>query len=170
MIDVSRNPDHPDFEVVELRSNLSISLDRLFLVFLGLSTITLLVAIGPLIVGLWPVMVVAIIHLIAVGLCLRAAWRGHWARERLSIGPEKLEFSRFLSGGSEQDEFPLAWVRVVVESGRLGDRRIFLSCHGQRKEIGAFLPVEERLQVVKEMNDRIRPLSAWQHKHFEQVS
>lgn len=170
MIDVSRNPEHPDFEIVELRSNLSISLDRLFLVFVGLSTITLLVAIGPLIVGLWPVMVVAIIHLLAVGLCLRLAWRGHWAREQIVIGPEELVFNRFLKSGEECGQFPLAWVRVVVEKGRLGERRIFLSCQGRRQEIGAFLPVDERLQAAQEMNERIRPLSAWSHKNLEQVS
>jgi len=167
MIEVFRNPDHPDFEVVELRSNLSISLDRLFLVFLGLSTITLLVAIGPLIVGLWPVMVVAIGHLIAVGLCLRLAWRGHWARERIEIGPSKLGLVRCLKSGSERGEFPLAWVRVVIEAGRLGDQRIFLTCQGERQEIGSFLPLDERLQAAKEMNDRIRPMSAWHHKNFE---
>jgi uncharacterized membrane protein len=170
MIDVSPNPDHPDFEIVELRSNLSISLDRLFFVFLGLSTITLLVAIGPLIVGLWPVMVVAILHLVAVGLCLRLAWRGHWAREQILIGPETLEFHRFLSDNEQRGQFPLAWVRVVVETGRFGDRRIYLACQGQRQEMGAFLPVDERLEAAKEMNERIRPLSAWSHKNLEQVS
>lgn len=170
MIDVSRNPDHPDFEIVELRSNLSISLDRLFFVFLGLSTITLLVAIGPLIVGLWPVMVVAVLHLVAVGLCLRLAWRGHWAKEQILIGPEQLEFHRFLSGSEQRGQFPLAWVRVVVESGRFGDQRIYLACQGQRQEVGAFLPVDERLKAAKEMNERIRPLSAWSHKNLEQVS
>jgi len=170
MIDVSRNPDHPDFEIVELRSNLSISLDRLFFVFLGLSTITLLVAIGPLIVGLWPVMIVAVIHLVAVGFCLRLAWRGHWAKEQILIGPEKLEFNRFFDGVVERGSFPLAWVRVIVESGRLGDSRIFLSCQGRRQELGAFLSVDERLKAAQEMNKRIRPLSAWNHKNFEQVS
>jgi uncharacterized membrane protein len=132
--------------------------------------VTLLVAIGPLIVGLWPVMVVAVLHLVAVGLCLRLAWRGHWAREQILIGPEKLEVNRFFKGGEERGQFPLAWVRVIVEPGRLGERRIFLACQGRRLEIGAFLPVDERLQAAAEMNERIRPLSAWSHNNLEQVS
>jgi len=170
MIDVTRNPDHPDFEIVELRSNLSISLDRLALVFVGLSTITMLVAIGPLIVGLWPVMAAAVLHLVAVGLCLRLAWRGHWARERILIGPKSLQFSRLSKGSEEKGEFPLAWVHIVVESGRFGDRRIYLACKGRRQEVGAFLPIDERLQAAEEMKERIRPLSAWSHKNLEQVS
>jgi len=163
MIDVASNPDHPDFEIIELKSNLSISLDRLFMVFLGLSTVTLLVAIGPLIVGLWPVMVVALLHLALVGICLRLAWRGHWIKERIAIGPDRLRIDRFHKGGTEHGEFPLAWVRVAVERGSLGDRRVVLTCQGKRQELGAFLPIEERLEAAQEMNQRIRPLSAWTH-------
>ena len=74
---------------------------------------------------------------------------------------------RCLKSGSERGEFPLAWVRVVIEAGRLGDQRIFLTCQGERQEIGSFLPLDERLQAAKEMNDRIRPMSAWHHKNFE---
>ncbi|MEN1729408.1 MAG: DUF2244 domain-containing protein [Pseudomonadota bacterium] len=161
MIDVDRNPEHPDFEIVELKSNLSISLDRLFAVFLGLSTVTLLVAIGPLIVGLWPVMAVALFHLLLVGLCLRLAWRGHWARESISIGPDVIRVERFVQGGSSLREWPLAWVRVRVENGKLGERRVFLTCQGKREEVGAFLPIDERLEVAQQLKTRIGPLTAW---------
>jgi hypothetical protein len=43
MIEVHDNPDHPAFDH-RSRSNLSMSLDRLAAVFLGLSAVTLLVA------------------------------------------------------------------------------------------------------------------------------
>ena len=170
MIDVSRNPDHPEFEVVELKSNLSISLDRLVAVFLGLSTVTLLVAVGPLILGLWPVMIVALAHLIAVGICLRMAWRGHWIRERIEIGPESLRVDRFSTRGATSKEWPLPWVRVNVEEGRLGEKHVYLACQGQRQELGAFLPIEERVKAAEELNHRIRPLSAWTQHNHEQVS
>ena len=161
MIDVDRNPEHPEFEILELKSNLSISLDRLFAVFLGLSTVTLLVAIGPLIVGLWPVMAVALFHLIVVGLCLRMAWRGHWARESIAIGPRVIRIDRFLQNGSSSREWPLAWVRVQLLKGKLGDQRLFLTCQGKREEIGGFLPIEERLEAARVLETRIGPLTAW---------
>jgi uncharacterized membrane protein len=170
MIDVSRNPDNPEFEVVELKSNLSISLDRLVAVFLGLSTVTLLVAVGPLILGLWPVMIVALAHLIAVGICLRMAWRGHWARERIEIGPGALRVERFTTRGAASTDWPLAWVRVKVENRGLGEQRVYLACQGRRQELGAFLPIEERLKAAEEINHRIRPLSAWTQHNNEQVS
>jgi uncharacterized membrane protein len=170
MIVVSRNPDNPEFEVVELKSNLSISLDRLVAVFLGLSTVTLLVAVGPLILGLWPVMVVALVHLIAVGICLRTAWRGHWVRERIQIGPGALRVDRYSTRGATSAEWPLAWVRVNVEKCSLGEKRVYLACQGRHQELGAFLPVEERLTAAEEINHRIRPLSAWTQHTKEQVS
>ncbi|MEM7053180.1 MAG: DUF2244 domain-containing protein, partial [Pseudomonadota bacterium] len=66
---------------IELLSNLSLTLDRLAGFFLMLSTVTLLVALWPTVMGYWPIMLVAFIHLAIVGWCFRLAWRGHWARQ-----------------------------------------------------------------------------------------
>lgn len=170
MIEVVRNPEHSGFDIVELKSNLSISLDRLAAIFLGLSAVTLLVAVGPMILGLWPVMVIAVLHLLAVGLCLRLAWRGHWARQRLQIGPGVLRVDHDTQAGRQSSEWPLAWVKVVVERGRLGDARVFLSCHGKRQEVGGFLSVDERLEAAQEIKKRIGPMSAWTHDNQPQVS
>ena len=163
MIEVVRNPEHSGFDIVELKSNLSISLDRLAAIFLGLSAVTLLVAVGPLILGLWPVMLIALFHIVAVGICLRKAWRGHWARQRLAVGPQVLRVDHDTQAGRCSSEWPMAWVRVEIESGRLGDQRVYLRCRGKRQEIGSFLPIDERLEAARELKQRIGPFSAWTH-------
>ncbi len=168
MIEVRDSRVDRDSTVVEAKSNLSMSLDRLAFVFLGISAVTLLVALLPLIFGLWPIMVAAIVHLLIVGWCFRTAWRGNWARERIELGPDELIVEHFRLGRQERIEWPIAWVRVEIEPGRLGNTRVHVVCQGQRRQIGAFLPVNERLELARIMKDRLRPLTAWSDdKHLQ---
>lgn len=170
MIEVKDNPEHPGFPVIDVRSNLSISLDRLASVFLGISAVTLLVATGPLLFGMWPIMLIALVHLLIVGWCLRLAWRGHWARERLTVGPEQLVVEHFALNRRTRKDWPLAWVQVRSESGGMGDVRVYLSCKGERQQLGAFLSLEERLELAETVKNCIGPMSAWRNAHQPQVS
>lgn len=169
-MEVLQNPEHAGFEIIELRSNLSISLDRLVGIFLGLSTVTLMVALGPVILGLWPILVIAVLHLLMVGWCLRQAWRGHWARERLVIGPDNLAVEHFEQRGRTRSEWPLAWVRVRVVPERSGDSRVYLVCQGKRQQLGAFLPASERMEFARTLKHCLQPLSAWTHENQPRVS
>ena len=161
MIEIKDQPDGGSGSIIEARSNLSMTLDRLTVVFLGISAVTLVVAMGPVLVGLWPVLVVAVVHLVIVGVCFRSAWRGNWARELFSIGPEMVRLEHYESRRCESKEWPAAWVRVQTERRPLGDRRIYLSCQGERQQIGAFLPVSERVELAEILNQRLQPISAW---------
>ncbi len=170
MIEVVGNPEHSGFEIIEAKSNLSISLDRLTAIFLALSTVTLLVALGPTILGLWPILLVALLHLVLVGWCLRMAWRGNWALESLAIGPDKLEVTHYRKNGCTCSQWPLAWVRVAVENERLGEQRVYLCCQGKRLQLGSFLPVAERLELAEALQNRLLPHSAWRNNNQAQVS
>ena len=170
MIAVFDSPDRSGRSRIDVRSNLSISLDRLAGIFLGLSAVTLLVALGPLIMGLWVIMAIALVHLLIVGWCFRLAWRGNWAREHLAIGPRELTVEHYTAGSRSLTRWPVAWVRVDVEPGRLGEKRIYLSCQGRRQQLGGFLPISERLELAQMLNDRLRPWSAWGGTNQAQVS
>jgi uncharacterized membrane protein len=170
VIEVTDDETEPGVAMIEARSNLSISLDRLAVIFLGLSAVTLLVALGPLIMGLWVIMAIAIVHLIIVGWCFRLAWRGHWAREDMAIGPEELTVERVTAKSRSLTHWPVAWVRVDIVPGRLGEKHVYLSCQGRRQQLGAFLPVPERLELAQLLSDRLRPLSAWSGKRELQVN
>lgn len=160
MIDTrdSVNPRHTS--VIEARSNLSMSLDRLAAVFLGLSAVTLLVALGPLLLGLWPIMLAAVVHLLVVGWCMRLAWRGNWARERLEIDRDRLRIDHFDVEQKTHSEWPSAWVRVEVEKQRMGERRVMVTCHGRRQSIGEFLPTAEKLALADALKKRLRAFDA----------
>ncbi|TVQ36541.1 MAG: DUF2244 domain-containing protein [Wenzhouxiangella sp.] len=162
MIEVLDNPEVPGSSIIEARSNLSMSLDRLAGFFLFLSAITLLVALWPLILGLWPVVVIAVIHLLIVGWCLRLAWRGNWARERLLVGPDDLVVEHYDLRRSSRRSWPTAWVRIEIVKAAFGDSRVLVRCKGDEQQIGAFLPVNERLELARALKDSLKAHSAWQ--------
>ncbi len=170
VIETWKKKDGSGIIVIDAKANLSMSLDRLATVVLGLSAVTLLIALGPLILGLWPILLVAVVHLLIVGWCLRLAWRGNWARERLTVSPDNLSVEHYELRNRSQTRWPVAWVRIVQEPGPLGDIRLFLQCQGDRQEIGAFLPITERLELARILKESLRPHTAWSADNQEQVS
>jgi uncharacterized membrane protein len=160
VIDTRHSSESRQSRVIEARSNLSMSLDRLAAVFLGLSAVTLLVALGPLLLGFWPIMVAAVLHLVVVGWCMRLAWRGNWARERIVIDRETLTIDHFDVRQRTRTEWPSAWVRIEVEEQRMGERRVQVTCHGRRQVIGDFLPVAEKLALADALKESLRPFDA----------
>ncbi|WP_376695480.1 DUF2244 domain-containing protein [Wenzhouxiangella sp. EGI_FJ10305] len=160
MIDIWDSVNPRPTSVIEARSNLSMSLDRLAAVFLGLSAVTLLVALGPLLLGLWPIMLAAVVHLLVVGWCMRLAWRGNWARERLEIDRDWLRIDHFDVRRKTHSEWPSAWVRIEIEEQRMGERRVVVTCHGRRQVIGDFLPTAEKLALADALKESLRPFDA----------
>lgn len=147
--------------MIEAMSNVSMTLDRLMAVFAGLCMVTLLVVAWPVLMGLWPILVVALLHLLAVGWCFRSAWRRNWARERIWIEGDRLVVEHFRAGHKERSEWPASWVRIETERGRFAELHVFVSNQGRRREIGAFLPVGERAQLARMLDRALRPQSAW---------
>ncbi|MDZ7789959.1 MAG: DUF2244 domain-containing protein [Xanthomonadales bacterium] len=160
MIDTRHSSDPRRSSVIEARSNLSMSLDRLAAVFLGLSAVTLLVALGPLLLGFWPIMAAAVLHLLMVGWCMRLAWRGNWVRERMRIDSDSLTIEHFDVRRRSRSQWPSAWVQVQVENRPMGDRRVVVACHGRRQVIGEFLPTGEKLALAGALKESLRPFDA----------
>lgn len=144
------------------KSNLSITLDRLAVVYLCLCAVTLLVAMLPAIMGFWPIIPIAIAHLLVVGWCLRRAWRGNWARERIEISAETVRVEHAALGDYSRLEWPTPWLKVYREMLPDGGIRVILGYHAQRIEIGAFLPYTERVELARALEAGLKPYSAWE--------
>lgn len=161
MIEVQKSQTDDDLTVIEVRSNLSMTLDRLAAVFLGISAVVLALALAITIMGMWPIMLAAIIHLVLVGWCLRLAWRGNWAREQILIGRRDVVIEHHDARRHHRSSWPAAWLRVKVEERPMGERQVVVACQGRRQVIGSFLPVQERLELAELLKRNLRPRSAW---------
>ncbi len=158
----TRQPTEPSDDLtIELYSNLSMSLDRFFAVFLVISAITLLIAIYPLALGLWPVMVISLIHIVLVGLCFRSAWRGNWVREIIHFDAETVTIRHLAANKSWQVQWPVTWLRLAHNADRQGHVRVYLGQHGQNQEIGGFLPAHERSELSGLMKTALAKRTGW---------
>lgn len=148
--------DDPDASrsTIVLQSNLSISLDELAAVFLLLSAVTLTVALLPTLMGYWPVLVLAVIHLLIVGWCFRLAWRGHWARQRIEIDDATVRVSCVSARHRSETVWPAAWTRLEQVASGTGFR-VFLAYHDQRLEMGPFLPPAERQAAASRLRQAL---------------
>jgi uncharacterized membrane protein len=138
----------PEISRIEVLSNLSLTLDRLAGFFLLISGVTLGVALLPTVMGYWPIMAIAVVHLAIVGWCFRLAWRGHWARQDIEIDEEQVRIGTCTARGCQQQVWPSGWVRIErVDLG--SELRVFLALHQRQIEIGRFLPEFERQQAAE---------------------
>ncbi len=161
MIQVHNTTNSGTELTIELLSNLSMSLDRFFAVFLVLSAVMLMVALYPLILGLWPVMVIAMVHVALVGWCFRRAWRGNWARQVIHFGPETVTIVHLTAKETWQLEWPVSWLRLSQGLDRQGQPRVYLQRQGQKQEIGEFLPTQERHELQSLMKQALAQRTAW---------
>ncbi|MCA1778473.1 MAG: DUF2244 domain-containing protein [Xanthomonadaceae bacterium] len=148
---------------IEVLANLSLTLDRLAGFFLVLSAFTLTVALLPTLMGFWPILAIAIVHLAIVGWCFRLAWLGNWARQDIMIDRERVSV-RYRTARAEQEvSWPSSWVRLRKRH-QAGELHIYLAHHGKEIEIGGFVPASERQEAAKFITDALAPYSAW-HVH-----
>lgn len=154
---------------IEVLSNLSLTLDRLAGVFLVISCVTLLVALLPTIWGYWPIMVIAIVHLAIVGWCFRAAWRGNWARQDITVDGERVRVELRTARGQWSSQWPTGWVRVHEDTLR-GEPRVRLGLHGQQVEIGRFVPPQERAEAARAIRKALMPHSAWSQSKIQDTA
>jgi uncharacterized membrane protein len=154
---------------IEVLSNLSLTLDRLAGFFLALSAVTLTVALLPTLLGYWPIMAIAIVHLAIVGWCFRAAWLGHWARQDITVDHDRVQVDFRTARGVEQHKLPTDWVRVEQGIAR-GEPRVYLVLHGKRIEIGSFVPAVERIEAARSITRALEPHSAWKIKGIKETA
>lgn len=169
MVRISRQAQTGNDQLIEVLSNLSLSLDRLAGFFLMLSAVTLLVALWPTVMGYWPIMAIALIHLAIVGICFRMAWRGNWARQTVRIGGGSVRIEVRTACEQHEVDWPANWVRVEVVKDRR-EPRVNLCLHGERVEIGRFVPPDERLQAAELLRNALAPYSAWDNTNSRPIA
>ena len=119
-----------------------------------------MVALLPTLMGYWPIMVVAVIHLLIVGWCFRLAWQGYWARQDIFVGAETTSIHYRSKRENLRIELPTHWLRVILDQA--GDEpRLFIAAHEKRVEIGSFLPVNERIAAAEMLRSSLAPFSGW---------
>ncbi|MDT8408624.1 MAG: DUF2244 domain-containing protein [Wenzhouxiangellaceae bacterium] len=154
--------------VIEILSNLSLTLDRLAGFFLVLSAVTLTVAALPALMGYWPVLLIAVIHLVIVGWCFRLAWRGNWVRQEIRIDADRVSIRLRTVDQASSVNWPTGWVRLEQRRDH-GEPQVFLVNSDQKFEIGHFVPASERIEAAQLIVEALQPYSAWSDNEFNEI-
>lgn len=103
----------------------------------------------------------ALVESSAVAVALCVAWRAGDRSERITLDDTSLEVQSL--PGRRRVRFQPYWVRVRMDEGESGCRRLLLSSHGRELEIGGFLAEQERVELLRklkvlleEVNDQSR--------------
>lgn len=152
------------FRVLTARANVSSSLPQLVQAFALISGLTLIIALVLTVMGFWPVLVFAALHLLIVGWALRVAWRNNWHVLQLVLDYEQLRLLANHAGYVSETSLPSAWCRVEYRAGATpaAEHRLWLVCRGNRIELGRFLNNQERKLLARRLQQGLSDYSLLQ--------
>jgi uncharacterized membrane protein len=157
MVSATHEPDEAISQFV-LCPNRSLTWTQAKLCFAGIAAVSLAVAIGFALLGLWPILPFAGLELAGLAYCFYAcAWRAEH-REVVTIGRDSVQ----VESGRRKPErcwaFARAWAGVQVQrSGVAGyPSRVIVGSHGRGVEIGGFLNEDEKERLALDLDDSLR--------------
>jgi len=140
----------PEFCVVS-RWNLSLTAKTRWRIFGLLAMLSLTLALGFVAAGAWMVLPYSLLELTILALAFRYIERRAMDWERLTVSGDRVIVERCLAGARARREWNRPWVRAELEESRLGHRRLWLCCGGERWEFGDALAEPERSAVAREL-------------------
>ena len=124
---------------------------------LGMSSVSLIIAVGFALAGAWPVAGFLGIDLLLLYLAFRLARTRARRREHIRIDASGLLVRRVEPDGVTREwRFEPYWVRVLMDDPPQRDSWLTLASHGLSLRIGAFLTPGERLDLARALRAALR--------------
>jgi uncharacterized membrane protein len=124
---------------------------------LGMSSVSLVIAVGFALVGAWPVAGFLGLDLVLLDLAFRIARDRARRREHIRIDADGLLVRRVEADGAAREwRFEPYWVRVVMDDPPRRDSWLTLASHGLSLRVGTFLTPEERLDLARALRAALR--------------
>lgn len=122
--------------------------------------VSIAVGAGFMAVGAWPVTGFLGLDVLLLYLAFRWNYRQAHRAEFIRLDQSGLTVRRVEPSGQHHEwRFEPAWLRVSMDEPVRHDSQLTVSSHGQCLVLGAFLTMEERLEVARAL------LTALQHHH-----
>lgn len=103
--------------------------------------------------GFWPVLVMAVLEIAALGWALHRNLRAGARRERVHISANSVAIQYHGPGRSRSVVFPRHWARVTLHAPlrRLHPSRLVIESQGRACELGGFLTEDERSHLARRL-------------------
>ena len=128
--------------------------------FWGMCAVSLVISLGLLLMGSWPVLPFAGLELGALWAALYAVGLRGRTQEVISVRDDRVEVQRGRTRPTVSVSFQRAWARVVLHrpSGWY-PARLTVGSHGRQVEVGRDLNDWEREHLARELRRRLQPVS-----------
>jgi uncharacterized membrane protein len=140
-----------------LRRNCSLTPRQLATAYLLLCSGSFSIAIVFVLAGIWFVLAFALVEMLAVGAALLHYARHARDHEHIALSDRCLLVERVLGERLEQVRLDPCFIRIAMP----GQRRdlIGIESRGTTVEVGAFVTIERRQQVARELRRELRDAS-----------
>ena len=146
-----RNPCAAEvwFDAV-LHPHRSLSPLGFLILMMVLSAVSFTTGIAFLLMGAWPVFGFFGLDVLLVYFAFRANYKSGLVYETLRLTRNELAVQRVLpTGESKTWSFQPYWLRVEMDDPPRYDSELRLASHGNSLVIGAFLPMDEKVEVAQ---------------------
>lgn len=143
----------------DLAANCSLTAHQAVAFFAGMATVSLVVALGFLVIGYWPILPFAGLELALLGWAIRHNWRAAQRRESIIIDGDEITISRWQD--NEQPvvtTIPRAWTRVelIQRRNRARDLQLAIGREGKWWVVGSFLVDSEKRSLKARISQVLR--------------
>ncbi len=154
---------------IQASSHFSLGIRGLLTLIGSLSAITLLLASVAAWFGYWPVLAIASIQVLLLGMILVRAWKSAWTVETISINSESIAVLQEHYSGHKRTELDTAWARVVLQQPavRWYAPDLFIRSGKHSVRLGEYLNAAEKKELAGSIFRAIDQFSAWQNQKIE---
>lgn len=141
----SSKHDMPSLRIV-ICPNCSLSVRGALVFFASLAAFTLGIASALTALGLWPILLIAVGELLALGWALRESLQRRFQAEILTITENEITVESRDRVACRRCTFQRHWAQIKLNrpASRLLPSRLTIESHGRACEVGGFLTEDER--------------------------
>lgn len=156
---------------IQARSHFSLGIGGLLTLIATLSALTLALAVVAALQGFWPVLAIAIVQVVLLGVVLVRAWKSAWFVETVTIDSDSIAVLQEQYADSKRLVLGSAWARIIVRQPaiRWYPPTLWLQSGETRVELGTYLNAGEKSQMAEALRRAVGTHSAWRHQKIEVI-
>lgn len=166
---ITENNRHDGSVRVEARSHFSLGIKGLLTLIGTLSTLTLVLASVAAWFGYWPVLAIAVLQVILLGMIFIRTWKSAWTVETISIDSKCITVLRNRFADQEKIELDAAWARVILQQPQYKwyPPELVIRSGKTTVRLGQYLNTAEKHELAETLSKAIGQFSAWQTQRIE---
>jgi len=146
-----------DGTVIVARPNNSLSQQGFVWLFVAISAIASIVAIGVCLSGAWLVLPFAGIEILAFAYAFHHVFLHYGDYERVSLVGNEVVIEKRNYKNSEKFTFERYWAKVILRDNDNGNCSIFIGSHGKEVEFGSrYMDQDQRITVAKQLKQQLK--------------